>query len=267
MPIKINKDNGIAQITIDCPPVNALTSEDLKSMHIAVDSLSFDNSIKVVIINAVGNGFPVNALTSEDLKSMHIAVDSLSFDNSIKVVIINAVGNGFCAGADRGEHSPEGGAQDKNIIKSVHDNLWKLSLSIHRCNIPVISSCHGFVIGAGVFIPFSADFSLATKDTYFKLPGIDFKVLLGMAHANRIMPIQIVKKMIFTGESISSKDLHSFGGLLLHKTVNNLALQLTEKDRESLVISKKLLNESEPYKIDENFRNELDATFNFNNKQ
>ena len=237
MPIKINKDNGIAQITIDCPPVNALTSEDLKSMHIAVDSLSFDNSIKVVIINAVGNG--------------------------------------FCAGADRGEHSPEGGAQDKNIIKSVHDNLWKLSLSIHRCNIPVISSCHGFVIGAGVFIPFSADFSLATKDTYFKLPGIDFKVLIGMAHANRIMPIQIVKKMIFTGESISSKDLHSFGGLLsicdneneLHKAVNNLALQLTEKDRESLVISKKLLNESEPYKIDENFRNELDATFNFNNKQ
>ena len=237
MPIKINKDNGIAQITIDCPPVNALTSEDLKSMHIAVDSLSFDNSIKVVIINAVGNG--------------------------------------FCAGADRGEHSPEGGAQDKNIIKSVHDNLWKLSLSIHRCNIPVISSCHGFVIGAGVFIPFSADFSLATKDTYFKLPGIDFKVLLGMAHANRIMPIQIVKKMIFTGESISSKDLHSFGGLLaicdneneLHKAVNNLAIQLTDKDRESLVISKKLLNESEPYKIDENFRNELDATFNFNNKQ
>ncbi len=237
MPIKINKDNGIAQITIDCPPVNALTSEDLKSMHIAVDSLSFDNSIKVVIINAVGNG--------------------------------------FCAGADRGEHSPEGGAQDKNIIKSVHDNLWKLSLSIHRCNIPVISSCHGFVIGAGVFIPFSADFSLATKDTYFKLPGIDFKVLLGMAHANRIMPIQIVKKMIFTGESISSKDLHSFGGLLsicdneneLHKAVNNLATQLTEKDRESLVISKKLLNESEPHNIDENFRNELDATFNFNNKQ
>ena len=89
------------------------------------------------------------------------------------------------------------------------------------------------------------------------------------------MPIQIVKKMIFTGEPISSKDLHSFGGLLsvcetedeLNKAVNFLATQLTEKDRESLVISKKLLNESEPHKFDENFRNELDATFNFNNKQ
>ena len=52
MPIKIDKDKSIAQITIDCPPVNALTSEDLKLMHIAVDNLSFDNSIKVVIINS-----------------------------------------------------------------------------------------------------------------------------------------------------------------------------------------------------------------------
>ena len=34
-----------------------------------------------------------------------------------------------------------------------------------------------------------------------------------------------------------------------------------------IVIAKKLLNESEQHKIDENFRNELDATFNFNNKQ
>ena len=237
MPIKIDKDKSIAQITIDCPPVNALTSEDLKLMHIAVDNLSFDNSIKVIIINAIGNG--------------------------------------FCAGADRTEHSPEEGTADKNIIKSIHDNLWKLSLSIHRCNVPVISSCHGFVIGAGVFIPFSSDFSLATKDTYFKFPGINFKVLLGMAHANRIMPIQLVKKMIFTGEPISSNDLHSFGGLLtvcedkdeLIKAVNSLARKLTEKDRESLVIAKKLLNESEQHKIDEYFRNELDATFNFNNKQ
>ena len=150
------------------------------------------------------------------------------------------------------------------------DHLWKAARSIHMCNIPVITACHGYALGAGVFIPASGDFILASKDAYFGFPGINFKVIVGAAHMTRLFPLNIVREMILTGEPISAKEAKKYGAIKsihdtkeeLHEAAYSLAETISSKERHSLVLAKKSLNSIEPIDIDVGFKAEQQISMN-----
>ena len=52
---------GIAEIILDCPPVNALTSSEWLDLAINIDNLAHDNDVKVIVISAKGKGFCAGA--------------------------------------------------------------------------------------------------------------------------------------------------------------------------------------------------------------
>ena len=91
---------------------------------------------------------------------------------------------------------------------------------------------------------------MATKDAYFGFPGINFKVVVGGAHMTRLFPLNVVRRMILTGESLSADEAFKYGAInSIHDTKKDLykeALKLAEiianKDRKSLVLAKKSLN-------------------------
>ena len=150
------------------------------------------------------------------------------------------------------------------------DHLWKAARSIHMCNIPVITACHGYALGAGVFIPASGDFILASKDAYFGFPGINFKVIVGAAHMTRLFPLNIVREMILTGEPISAEEAKKYGAIKsihdtkeeLHEAAYSLAETISSKERHSLVLAKKSLNSIEPIDIDAGFKAEQQISMN-----
>ena len=227
MPIQCTKEDKIAKINIDHPPVNAL------------DSNKWLNLFNII--------------------------NELSEDTSVNVIVITASGKGFCAGADKSETR-----DDTKSVPKLMDNLWKAVRSIHLCNIPVITACHGYVLGAGAFIPASGDFILASKDAYFGFPGINFKVIVGGAHLTRLFPLSIVRKMSLTGDPISADEAFSYGGITsIHKSKSDLdkaafklAKKIAEKDRHSLVLAKKSLNAIESIDIDSAFKLEQQLTMN-----
>ena len=102
---------------------------------------------------------PVNAFNSEEWHQFAKLVDDLSFSEEVNSLVIRAQGKGFCAGVDIKELQKDG---DK--IYEVNDGCWKLGRAIHNCNVPVISACHGFVLGGGILIAGASDIVLATKD-------------------------------------------------------------------------------------------------------
>ena len=160
-------------------------------------------------------------------------IEKASFDHEVSVMIIENDGKGFSAGADRKEHS-----QDKNKIEVINDYLWKVSNAIYNSDIPIICCCDGFVIGAGFFIPSSSDIVLATKESYFQMPGINFDVLVGSAHLGRIIPKQRVREMVFTGEKVDVEEIFSYGGISSifdnKKSMMNRAYELADKIRDEL---------------------------------
>ena len=225
-------------------------------------------AIKSVIENKVMNitisSPPVNAFSSNDLTKMHDLIEKTSFDDQISVIIIENEGKGFSAGADRKEHG-----LNKDKLEVINDYLWKVSNAIYNSDIPIICCCDGFVIGAGFFIPSSSDIVLATKDSYFQMPGINFDVLVGSAHLGRIIPKQRVREMVFTGEKLDVEEIFSYGGISsihddkqsMMKRANILAKKIVSMERDSIKVLKKILNSNEQIDINKAFKIEQQLTF------
>ena len=219
-----------------------------------------DNSILNILIASP----PVNALSSTDLIEMHDLIEKSSFDDHTSVIIIANEGKGFSAGADKKEHN-----FDNKKLEKINDYIWKVSNAIYNSDIPVICCCDGFVIGAGFFLPCSSDIVLATKDSYFQMPGINFDVLVGSAHLGSIIPKQRLREMVFTGEKILVEDIFSYGGISsIHEDredmisrANKLAKKISSMERDSIKVLKKILNSNEPIDINNALKKEQQLTY------
>ena len=225
----------------------------------AIKTLKEDSILSILIASP-----PVNALSSTDLIEMHDLIEKSSFDDQTSVIIIANEGKGFSAGADKKEHN-----FDNNKLEKINDYIWKVSNAIYNSDIPVICCCDGFVIGAGFFLPCSSDIVLATKDSYFQMPGINFDVLVGSAHLGRIIPKQRLREMVFTGEKILVDDIFSYGGISsIHEEredmisrANKLAKKISSMERNSIKVLKKILNSNEPVDINNALKKEQQLTY------
>ena len=226
MSIKVNQKDSILFLTIDSPPVNAFSSRDLIEMCDVIEEHSLD------------------AKTS--------------------AIIIENEGRGFSAGADKKEHE-----LDNDKLEIINDYLWKVSNAIYNSDIPVICCCDGFVIGAGFFLPCSSDLVLATKDSYFQMPGINFDVLVGSAHLGRLVPKQKVREMVFTGEKVGVEEIFSYGGISsIHDgkesmmiRASEIANKISNMERDSIKVLKKILNSNEAIDVNRAFKKEQQLTF------
>ena len=225
----------------------------------AIKTLKEDSILSILIASP-----PVNALSSTDLVEMHDLIEKSSFDDQTSVIIIANEGKGFSAGADKKEHN-----FDNNKLEKINDYIWKVSNAIYNSDIPVICCCDGFVIGAGFFLPCSSDIVLATKDSYFQMPGINFDVLVGSAHLGRMIPKQRLREMVFTGEKILVDDIFSYGGISsIHvdredmiSRANKLAKKISSMERDSIKVLKKILNSNEPVDINNALKKEQQLTY------
>ena len=207
---------------------------------------------------------PVNAFSSNDLIEMCDLIEKYSFDAKTSVIIIENEGKGFSAGADRKEHG-----LDKDKLEIINDYLWKTSNAINNSDVPVICCCDGFVIGAGFFLPCSSDIVLATKDSYFQMPGTNFDVLVGSAHLGRLIPKQKVREMVLTGEKVSVENIFSYGGISsvhenkknMMKRANELASKIVSMNRDSIKVLKKILNSNESVNVNRALKMEQQLTY------
>ena len=148
---------------------------------------SISNNVAEIILDCP----PVNALTSTEWLDLATNIDNLAHNNDVRVILISARGKGFCAGADIKELQ-----EDPTKITDVNDGCWKTARAIHVSNVPVISACHGFILGGGILLAGASDIVLTTEDSYFGLPEIDRGALGGGAHLSRLFPLQAVRKMM-----------------------------------------------------------------------
>ena len=217
--------NGIAEIVLDCPPVNALNSHEWLDLAKNIDFLSHDEAVKVILISATGKG--------------------------------------FCAGADVKELQ-----EDPTKISAVNDGCWKTARAIHVCTVPVISACHGFVLGGGILLVGASDIVLSTSEAYFGLPEIDRGALGGGAHLSRLFPLQAVRKMMFTGKPISAQRAYEYGSIeSLHEDIDSLhdaamviATDIASKSSIAVNLAKKALNQIENGDVDEHYKSEQTFT-------
>lgn len=199
---------------------------------------------------------PVNALDSEEWLALAARIDELGANAEVRVLIIRAEGRGFCAGVDIKELD----AHPERIVK-VNAGNYATFKAIHRCKVPVIVAVHGFVLGGGIGMTGAADIVLASRCATFALPEVDRGAMGGGAHLQRLFPVQKVRYMFFTGETVTAPDAMRYGFIEklvereeLPAAAREIAVKIAAKSPAMIGIAKEALNGIEDGNLEDKYR-------------
>ncbi|PSL08755.1 enoyl-CoA hydratase [Marinobacterium halophilum] len=199
---------------------------------------------------------PVNALNSQEWFDLSHEVDRLGQHPDISVIVIRAEGRGFCAGVDIKELD-----QNPDLIVKVNAGNYAAFKSIHQCEVPVIVAVHGFVLGGGIGITGAADIVFASECATFALPEVDRGAMGGGAHLQRLFPVQKVRQMFFTGETVTAQEAYRYNFIeaivpkdQLRETALATAAKIAAKSPAMIRIAKEALNGIEDGNLEDKYR-------------
>jgi enoyl-CoA hydratase/carnithine racemase len=190
---------------------------------------------------------PVNALTLEVFAEMAKVFDELNDQGHIRVAILTGAGRVFCAGADlksRGTEEPAPGVL-LQYLRAGRDAMN----AILECRVPVIGAVNGAALGGGLGIAASCDILLASDHAVFGLPEIVVGLLGGGRHLMRLVPHGKARRMILTGQPISASELQRLGTVencvpneQLMTTARELASAIASNSPVALRLTKHAMN-------------------------
>ena len=199
---------------------------------------------------------PVNALDSQEWNALAGEIDRLGANPEVRVVVIRAEGRGFCAGVDIKELD----AHPERIVE-VNAGNYATFKAVHRCPVPVIVAVHGFVLGGGIGITGAADIVVAAECATFALPEVDRGAMGGGAHLQRLFPLQKVRYLFFTGDTIGAREAMQYGFIerlvskeQLRETALEIAARIAAKSPGMIRIAKEALNGIEDGNLEDKYR-------------
>ena len=140
---------------------------------------------------------PVNALSRVLNDELTLALDRISEIDDIRVVVLTGAGKVFCAGADlkgRAQNIRAAGdfsAHSRRTRECFH--------AIRECAKPVIAAINGPALGSGLAMVASADVLIASEKAALGLPEVDVGLLGGCRHAMRLFGHSRTRRMMLTG--------------------------------------------------------------------
>ena len=216
---------------------------------------AFKVEINEGIAELVINKPPVNALDSSEWLALAAQIDALGADETVRVLIIRSEGRGFCAGVDIKELDA-----NPDLIVKVNAGNYATFKAIHRCAVPVIVAVHGFVLGGGIGMTGAADIVVASRCATFALPEVDRGAMGGGAHLHRLFPVQKVRYMFFTGETVTAPDAmqYNFIERLVERdelvaTARDIAAKIAAKSPAMIRIAKEALNGIEDGNLEDKY--------------
>jgi enoyl-CoA hydratase len=226
-------------------------------------STPFKTSVSDGIAEMVLDHPPVNAFDSAGWFAIAAEIDALGARDDVRVIVIGGEGKGFCAGVDIKEL-----AADASKILDVNRGNYETFRAIHRNPLPVIVALHGFVLGGGIGMAGAADIVLCSEDARFGVPEIDRGAMGGGAHLQRLFPVQKVRYMYFTGESIDAQEAYRLGSIekvvprdQLMDAAREIAAKIAGKSTAMMKIAKESLTGIEDGNLEDKYRWEQGFTY------
>lgn len=223
--------------------------------------VQLDAHIAVLTMNSP----PVNALTRTLNDELTQALDQISEMDDIYVVVLTAAGKVFCAGADlkgRAENIKGPGdlpAHSRRTRECFH--------AIRECAKPVICAINGAALGSGVAIAASSDILICSDKASMGLPEVDVGLLGGCRHAMRLFSHSHLRRMMLTGQRISGPELLRMDIVEACTTPEGLmpaamalAATIASKSPVSTRMGKHTLNVIEDMSLRDGYRYEQDMT-------
>jgi enoyl-CoA hydratase len=226
--IKVSKDDRVAIITIDNPPVNSLNQQVVAEFQSALEELWADDDVKAIVIT--GGGQMV-----------------------------------FMAGADINAilqlKTP---AEAKEIVMQVH----ALFRRIEDSSKPIIAAINGHCLGAGNELAMACHMRIANNRAMFGQPEISLGIIPGFGGTQRLARLVGKGKaleLILTGDRITGAEAASIGlvnravpGTEVMKTALGLAKKIASFGRPCITATLEAVNEGLAVSLEECFEIEAD---------
>jgi enoyl-CoA hydratase/carnithine racemase len=208
---------------------------------------------------------PVNALTRILNDELTLALDRISEMDEVRVVILTGAGKVFCAGADlKGRASVIKGPGD---LPAHSRRTRECFHAIRECAKPVICAINGAALGSGLAMAASSDLLIASEKASLGLPEVDVGLLGGCSHAMRLFSHSKLRRMALTGLRVSGAELYRLGVVeacvehdLLMPTALEIAQNIASKSPVSTRMGKHTLNVIESMSLRDGYRYEQDMT-------
>jgi len=236
------------------------------------DSEMTDLSVAVVdhIATVTLDRPPVNAVTTATFTEITEVFGALSADRDVRAVIFTAAGErAFMAGVDlrtagERDRGPDvAAAYVTDPARAARDAMW----SITDCAVPVIAAVNGPAIGAGLAFAACCDIIVAADNATFGTTEINVGLLGASAHLSLLVGRHKARELFFTGELVSAAELHRLGairavvpGERLLEEAGALAASLAAKSPIALRLAKEAMNRVEFLPLKEAYRTEQDYT-------
>ena len=118
----------------------------------------------------------MNAMAFDVMIPLREALERVSLDNDIRVVVLTGAGHGFCSGADLedpGVMPNIDGLTVTSIARRAMELLDDVIHAIRRMHQPVIAAINGAAIGGGFCLSCATDVRIASDSAYFRAAGIN----------------------------------------------------------------------------------------------
>lgn len=155
----------------------------------------------------------LNAFDERMIREIRAALWQVTFDESIRVLVITGAGRGFCAGRDILGLDYENNlpsAQYRAYVRANHELMDDLE-AIEK---PVIAAVNGICAGGGVELAVACDFRMAATGAEFLLPENQLGVLPASGACSRMIQmigIGRLKEMVIAALPVTAEEGRQIG--------------------------------------------------------
>jgi crotonobetainyl-CoA hydratase len=192
--VHVDRRGRVLEITLDRPPVNAITNEISLALYAALMTLQNDDDLRVGIITGTGDKI---FSAGWDLKEVAKATD-------VSEVVADSL------------ETPGGFA-------GICEN--------YELKKPLIAAVNGHAVGGGLEIAIACDVIIAADHAEFFLPEMQRGFLPdagAVQHLGRLIPVKVAVEMMLTGRHMSAQEAQGWG--LVHDVVP--AAELMDRARQ-----------------------------------
>ena len=153
---------------------------------------------------------PVNALSKEAYAELYDLAEIIEANDNTRCAVLAAPNHAraWCGGGDLKDFvgiNYEMRLERFALITKAFERLFNL-------NRPIIAAINNHAIGAGFYICTLCDFRIASTEALFALPEIDRGIISGCGFFFRLrVPQGMLREMIFTGRRYTAEELRSTG--------------------------------------------------------
>jgi len=230
--ISSERDGAVAAVTIDHPPVNALSAQLLEELEAEIDRLDGDDEVRAIVLIGAGE-------------------------------------RAFVAGADISEFPSLRTAAAEAHERGSARGIQKLGHRMDAARTPFVAAIHGFCLGGGLELAMCCDVRIASDDAQLGQPEIKLGLIPGGGGTQRLPRLVGLGRALLlnlTGDFVDAATAYEWGLVEkvvprteLRETALAIARTIASRSPVAVAILRELARTTRDLPLEEGLRREADG--------